>query len=66
MSIITSKKVKEGSPSLPLAINLNPYQQIRLMAVEDKKPAYRTWKSRMKSKGLIPTDEQYVLFGYEI
>ena len=46
-------------------IGLNPYQQIRWFAVENKTSAYRTWVSRTKGAGLIPKDAEYIMRGYD-
>lgn len=43
---------------------LNPYQQIRWFAVENRTSAYRTWVSRTKGAGLIPKDADYIMRGY--
>lgn len=39
-------------------------QQIRNRAYKEKTPAFRMWKSRMKSINLNPNPTEYVLNGY--
>lgn len=61
-----TKNVSKDTLALPTLTDLNLYQQIRLSAVEGKKPAFRTWKSRMKHKNMSTDPVAYIMFGYKV
>lgn len=44
--------------------NLTVYQQVRKEAVEQRTPAFRMWKSRMKALKLTTSPDEYILNGY--
>lgn len=44
--------------------NLTPFQVIRKEAVEQRTPAFRMWKSRMKALKLTTSPDEYILNGY--
>ena len=44
--------------------NLTPHQNVRKEAVEQRTPAFRMWKSRMKALKLTTSPDEYILNGY--
>jgi hypothetical protein len=59
-----SKMMNKEDIAITAPTGLNPYQQIRWYAVENKTSAYRTWVSRTRAAGLIPKDSDYIRSGY--
>jgi hypothetical protein len=65
MTKVKKQRVKE-TPSLNLPQILTQFQERRFESYQKKGSAFKTWKCRMKARGMTLPDSHYVIYGYDV